>query len=134
MPLNQRFVETVSPGFLFGETNEVKCPTQSWDDVDSLAKYMRGKNSSAVGFMRFIYHPEHGKVYKDKGWVYFKGVKVSKEDALSGKAKKMYPNIPLTEIALSNIKCNNWDYCLYISEYGKLWPLHKDDVVVPSDS
>ena len=120
---------TVAPGLMFGETSEVKCPRESWDRPDELAQELKRKSGNAVGFRRFIYHPEHGKLFKDKGWVYFKGVKVSKEDALSGEAKRKYPDIPLTEIALSNIECNNWD-CLYIEEYGKLWPLNKDDIVV----
>ena len=131
-PLKQRFIMTVAPGFMFGETSEVKCPRASWDNSVELARELKSSQKSddyTVGFRRFIYHPERGKLFKDKGWVYFKGVEVSKEDALSGKAKEMYPNIPLTDIAISNIKCNNYD-CLYIEEYGKLWPLEKGDVVV----
>lgn len=129
IPLKQRFIMTVAPGFMFGETSEVKCPKESWDNPVELARELKRKRGNAVGFRRFIYHPEHGKLFKDKGWVYFKGVKVSKEDALSGKAKEKYPDIPLTNIAISNLKYNDWD-CLYIEEYGKLWPLEKGDVVV----
>lgn len=124
---------TVAPGFMFGETSEVKCPKESWDNPVELARELKLESKvsgeAAVGFRRFIYHPEHGQLFKDKGWVYFKGVKVSKEDALSDRAKARYPNIPLTDIAISNIKCNDWD-CLYIEEYNKLWPLQKGDVVL----
>ena len=132
IPLKQRFIMTVSPGFMFGETSEVKCPKKSWDSPVELALELKSSqkpDDATVGFRRFIYHPEHGKLFKDKGWVYFKGVKVNKEDALSGKAKERYPDIPLTETAISNIKYNDWD-CLYFKEYGKLWPLEKEDVVV----
>lgn len=132
-PLQQRFIMTVAPGFMFGETSEVKCPKESWDNPVDLAHELKSESKvsgdATVGFRRFIYSPEHGQLFKDKGWVYFKGVKVSKEAALSGRAKARYPNIPLTDIAISNIKCNNWD-CLYIEEYNKLWPLQKGDMVV----
>ena len=123
---------TVAPGLMFGETSEAKCTKESWDNPVELARELKSSqksNDATVGFKRFIYHPKHGKLFKDRGWVYFKGVKVSKEDALSGKAKEKYPDIPLTDIAITNIKCNNLD-CLYIEEYGKLWPLNKDDMVI----
>lgn len=132
IPLKQRFIMTVAPGFMFGETSEVKCPKESWDNPVELARELKSTSKSddnVVGFRRFIYHPEHGKLFKDRGWVYFKGVVVSKEDVLSGKAKEKHPDIPLTDVAISNIKYNNWD-CLYIEEYGKLWPLEKGDIVV----
>lgn len=44
-------------------------------------------------------------------------------------AEVAHPEIHLTDIAISNIKYNDWD-CLWIEEYGKLWPFDEDDKMV----
>ena len=127
--LNYRFIETVQPGFFFGDTYEMKWPKESWTNVESLAKELAATSNMVVGFKRFIYDPSYGKRYFDKGWVYFKGRKFTMDDCLSGKAKQQCPSIPLTQIAIDNIRNNKFD-CLYLEDYGKLWPLEKDDLVI----
>lgn len=130
VPLEHRFIETVSPGLFFGDTCEMKWPKASWSDPTALARELkRRKKSSAVRFMRFVYDPAEGKTYLDDGWQYFGGVKLTREDCLSGKAKKKFPNVPLTEIALSNIKYNGWDV-LYVQSCNVLWPLNEGDQVI----
>ena len=125
-----RFIETVSPGFLFGETCDIKWPSKSWLDVHRLADELKRKSKTeAVGFRRFIYDPSYGKQYLDPDWKYFKGRKFTMAECLDGIAKKICPSIPLNDIAMSNIRNNKWDV-LYMQEYCKLWPLEEDDEVL----
>lgn len=128
--LTHRFIETVQPGFFFGDTCEVKWPKQSWTNIQDIANELKNDNdSNVVGFRRFIYDPSCGKKYLDNGWIYFIGRKFTMQECLNGYAKTQCPNIPLTDIAISNIKCNKID-CLYIEDACKLWPLNKEDMVL----
>jgi hypothetical protein len=133
VPLNCRFVETVSPGFFFGDTCESRCPKESWSDAHSLARDMRreSKDRNAVGFRRFVYDPERGKTYLDEGWIYFKGRGFTKSELLSGTAERSCPEIKkaLTSTAKCNIEYNNWN-CIFIEKTHSLWPLHEEDVVL----
>ena len=130
VPLSCRFIETVSPGFFFGDTCEMKWPKQSWTDCATLANELKQSGSSSVGFRRFIYDPCNGKTYLDEGWKYFKGRKFTKDEILSGFAQIACPSMQLTDIAVSNVKSNGWD-CLWLAESNKLWPLGKEDRVMP---
>jgi len=133
VPPEHRFIEIVSPGLFFGDTCEIKWPKKSWSDSAALARELKrgskDRKVPAVGYMRFVYDPAEGKTYLDDGWQYFGGVKLTKEECLSGKAKEKFPDIPLTEIALFNIKYNGWDV-LYVQSCNVLWPLHEGDQVV----
>lgn len=129
--LNCRFIETVQPGFFFGDTYEIKWPKQSWTNIREVANELKNNNDSiAVGFKRFIYDPTCGKRYLDKGWIYFSGIVFTAKDCLNGLAKKQCPNIPLTDIAISNIKSNKINRVLYIEDACKLWPLNEEDIVL----
>jgi len=128
IPLEWRFIETVSPGFFFGDTSEWRMPEREWADEQALAFKLKQAGGRAVGFRRFIYDPCNGKTYIDRGWKYFKGRKFTKEEILSGFAKQVCPGIPLTDIAISNVKNNGWD-CLWLADSCKLWPLEKEDKV-----
>ena len=132
VPLEHRFIETVSPGFFFGDTCEMKWPKQSWTDCEAVAKELRRKkNSTAVGFMRYIYDPAEGKVYLDDGWQYFVGEKFTNSELVSGEAEKRCPSLSkaMNSIARGNIKSNRWD-CVWIEKYGKIWPLYSGDSVI----
>jgi hypothetical protein len=124
-------VETVQPGFLFGDTDETRCQDDGvWPDVRALAIWLKRRIGSAVGFRRFVYDPVKGKTYLDPGWVYYRGTVIPKEDVLSGKAERDDPRFPATVILKSNVKDNDWD-CLWIATYRKAWPFMRDkDVFV----
>ena len=129
VPLNYRFIETISPGFFFGDACEMKWPKHSWTDCVALANELAQSGSSSVGFRRFTYDLCNGKTYLDEGWKYFKGRKFTKDEILSGFAKQVCPDIPLTDNAISNVKSNGWD-CLWLADSCKLWPLNKEDRVM----
>lgn len=131
IPPSHRRVETVQPGFLFGDTGELKCPDDKvWSDKKALAAWLKRRSSHAVGFRRFVYDPEEGKRYLDPGWVYYRGTVIPKEDVLSGKAEKDHPGLPVTDTLKTNLEHNGWD-CLWLATYRKVWPFERDtDVFV----
>lgn len=128
IPLEWRFIETVAPGLFFGDASEWRYPEKEWADEQALAAKLKKSKDRAVGFRRFIYDPCNGKTYLDEGWKYFRGRKFTRQEILSGFAKQVCPDMPLTDIAISNIKSNGWD-CLWLEDYHKLWPLEKEDKV-----
>ena len=129
IPPTHRWVETVRPGFLCGDTDEVRCPEDGiWPDARALAAWLKRRHGSVVGFRRFVYDPEKGKTYLDPGWVYYRGKVILKEDVLSGKAERDDPRFPATLTLKSNLKNNDWD-CLWIATYQKAWPFERDEDV-----
>lgn len=135
IPPSYRWVESMSPGFFFGDTDEVRCPDDGiWTDARALAAWLKRKISSAVGFRRFVYDPERGKTYLDPGRVYYRGTVIPKEDILSGKAEKDDPRLPVTDVLKTNLVHNGWD-CLWLPTYRKVWPFERDrDVFVSGES
>lgn len=129
IPPAHRWVESVRPGFLFGDTDETRCPDDEvWTDVRALVTWLKHRSGSAVGFRRFVYDPERGKTYLDPGWVYYRGTVIPKEDVLSGKAERNDPRFPATDTLKNNVKYNDWD-CLWIATYRKAWPFKRDEDV-----
>ena len=125
-----RFVEIISPGFFFADQAEAKVPKELWDgDDEALAGHLTKKHDEAVAFRRITYSPSEGKLYKDKGWIYFKGVRIKRNDILSGKAEKTYPDLKLNDIARKNVEYNKYDV-IWFRDYGKIWELDKDDKVL----
>ena len=135
IPPAHRWVESVRPGLFFGDTDEMRCPDDEvWSDARALAAWLKHKSSNAVGFRRFIYDPEKGKLYLDPGWVYYRGTVIPKADVLSGKAERDDPRFQATGILRANVKNNDWD-CLWIATYRKMWPFIRDkDVFVCADA
>ena len=58
VPLKQRHVVAISPGFFFADDTEMKWPKKSWEDVETLSKELEKKDAGYVAFRRFIYDPE----------------------------------------------------------------------------
>lgn len=137
IPPSYRWVESVQPGFFFGDTDEMICPDDGvWTDARALAAWLKRRNGKAVGFRRFVYDPEEGKTYLDPGWVYYRGTVIPKEDALSGKAERDDPRFKATatDTLKANVKYNDWD-CLWLATYRKVWPFRRDvDVFVHADA
>lgn len=47
IPPTHRWVESVRPGFFFGDTDEMRCPDDGvWSDVKALAAWLKRKSSS----------------------------------------------------------------------------------------
>ena len=129
IPPSHRWVETVRPGFFFGDTEELRCPDDGvWSDAKALVAWLKRKSDSAVGFRRFVYDPEKGKTYLDPGWVYYRVKVIPQEDVLSGKAERDDPRFKSSDTLKSNLKHNNWD-CLWIATYQKAWPFERDEDV-----
>jgi len=126
-----RWVETVRPGCLCGDTDEVRCPDDRvWSDTAALVAWLKHRSDNTVGFRRFAHDLEGGKTYLDPGWVYFRGMVIPKGDVLSGKAERDDPRFPATGVLMNNLKDNDWD-CLWIATYCKVWPFERDrDVFV----
>ena len=122
VPLNQRHLVAISPGFFFADDTTMKWPKENWEDDESLAEALKKKNANYVAFRRFIYDPEDGKVFLDKGWVYFGGEVYDSKDVVSGKV-----NLPVTDIAVSNIEYNNIKKVFWFPNFGKMYPLNKED-------
>lgn len=135
IPPAHRWVESVRPGFFFGDTDEMRCPDDGvWTDARALAAWLKRRNGNAVGFRRFVYDPKKGKTYFDPGWVYYRGTVISKEDVLSGKAERDDPRFKATYILKSNVENNDWD-CLWIVTPYTMWPFRRDvDVFVHADA
>ncbi len=124
------FVEVSSPGFFFADIAELKVPKDIWDDERKLARYLRSKEKHYVGFRRIVYSSDKGKTYFDKGWCYFRGIVVRREDVVSGLAEKIHPTLKLTEIGKGNMINNQWDG-LYLKDFGeRMWQFTEDDEFV----
>ena len=125
IPLKQRHVIAISPGFFFADDYEMKWPKKSWEDDATLAKELEKKDEGFVAFRRFIYDPEEGKRYLDKGWVYFGGEVYDGKDVVDGKV-----NLPVSDIAVRNIENNNFKKVIWFPNAGKMYPLNKEDKFV----
>ena len=122
IPLKQRHLVAISPGFFFADDTEMKWPKKSWEDPEAIAKELEKKDSGYVAFRRFIYDPEEGQVFLDKGWVYFGGEVYDGKDVVDGKV-----NIPVSDIAVRNIENNNFKKVIWFPDAGKMYPLNKQD-------
>ena len=122
IPLKQRHLVAIAPGFFFADDTEMKWPKKSWEDDAALAHALDKMDNGYVAFRRFIYDPEKGQVFLDKGWVYFGGKVYKGKDILEGKA-----DFPCSEIGLRNIENNHIDKVLWFKESGKMYPLNKTD-------
>ena len=122
VPLKHRHVLAISPGLLFADDYEMKWPKENWEDIDSLAKALHKKDTGYVGFRRFIYDPEEGQVFLDKGWVYFGGEVYDGKDVVDGKV-----NLPVSDIAIRNIENNDFKTVIWFPDAQKMYPLNKQD-------
>ena len=86
IPLKQRHLVAISPGFFFADDTEMKWPKKNWESPEAIAKDLVKEDNGYVAFRRFIYDPEEGQVFLDKGWVYFGGKLYKGKDILEGKA------------------------------------------------
>lgn len=122
IPLKQRHVVAIAPGFFFADDYEMKWPKKNWEDPEAIAKDLVKKDSGYVAFRRFIYDPEEGQVFLDKGWVYFGGEVYKGKDILAGNA-----DFPCSEIGLRNIENNKIEKVVWFNDTQKMYPLDKDD-------
>ena len=129
VPPAHRWIEALSVGLLFGDYVGLKCPSDEWCDSKGAARFVANASSKFVGFRRFVYDPECGKKYMDPGWVYFKGVKINKEDVISGIAQKEHKELEVTDILRSNVKSNNFDIIWFRDEH-RVYPFYDDDVFI----
>lgn len=125
IPLKQRHVCVISPGIFFADDHEMKWPEKSWEDNEAIAKELKKKGAGYVAFRRFIYDPEEGRVFLDKGWIYFRGEMYNSKDVVDGKV-----NIPVTDIAVNNIKNNNLKGIIWFPQIEKMYPLNEEDKFV----
>ena len=122
IPLKQRHLVAISPGFFFADDTEMKWPKKSWEDPEDIAKELEKKDSGYGAFRRFIYDPEEGQVFLDKGWVYFGGKLYKGKDILEGKA-----DFPCSEIGMRNIENNGIKEVVWFPDAKKMYPLNKED-------
>lgn len=122
IPLKRRFIVAISPGFFFADDTEIKWPKKSWEDDAALARALDKMDNGYVAFRRFIYDPETGKRYLDRGWVYFGGKVYNGQDVIDGKT-----DFDGSDIAKRNIENNHIDKVLWFKESGKMYPLNKTD-------
>ena len=122
IPLKQRNLVAISPGFFFADDYEMKWPKKSWEDPEAIAKELEKKDSGYVAFRRFIYDPEEGQVFLDKGWVYFGGEVYDGKDVVDGKV-----NLPVSDIAVRNIANNGFKTVIWFPDAQKMYPLNKQD-------
>ena len=122
IPLKQRYLVAIAPGFFFADDTEMKWPKKNWEDPESIAKDLAKEDNGYVAFRRFIYDPEEGKVFLDKGWVYFGGEVYDGKDVVDGKV-----NLPVSDIAVRNIENNNFKTVIWFPGAGKMYPLDKED-------
>jgi hypothetical protein len=122
VPLKQRHLVAISPGFFFADDYEMKWPKKSWEDDEALAKALKKMGEGFVAFRRFIYDPEDGQKYLDKGWVYFGGEVYDGKDVVDGKV-----NLPVSDIAVRNIENNNFTTVIWFPDAQKMYPLNKND-------
>ena len=125
IPLKQRHLVAISPGFFFADDYEMKWPKTNLEDPEAIAKDLAKKDNGYVAFRRFIYDPEEGQVFLDKGWVYFGGEVYDGKDVVDGKV-----NLPMSDIVVKNIKSNNFKTVIWFPEAEKLYPLNKEDKFV----
>lgn len=127
LPTHRR-IETVQPGLLFADTFERTWTDDSWgDDYEIAKKLLSDRNRDfVVGFKRFVYDPEQGKKYLDDGWVFFKGIVISKEDVLSGEAERKHEGFHVNDTLRFNVKANKIDV-IWFREYGKIWQFYSED-------
>ena len=122
VPLKQRRLVAISPGFFFADDYEMKWPKKSWEDDEALAKALKKMGEGFVAFRRFIYDPEDGQKFMDKGWVYFGGEVYDGKDVVNGKV-----NLPVSDIAVRNIENNNFTTVIWFPDAQKMYPLNKQD-------
>ena len=122
VPLKQRHLVAISPGFFFADDYEMKWPKKNWADDEALAKSLLKENEGYVAFRRFIYDPEEGQVFLDKGWVYFGGEMYDGKDVVDGKV-----NLPVSDIAVRNIENNNFKTVIWFPDAQKMYPLNEND-------
>lgn len=128
VPLSHRHVMAISPGLLFADTNEMKWARKSWEDAEAVAKKLRDTREGYVAFRRFIYDPEKGQLFLDKGWVYFDGKLLKGKDVVDGKTE-----YKCSDIAKSNIINNKMKYVVWFPATGKLYPFEKHDRFIGED-
>ena len=122
------WVELLYVGMFFGDTSNVKLPTDKCEDVNTLAAYLATENKDAVAFRRFRY-TEDGPEYLDTGWVYFRGIPIDREEILSERVKETYPDFPLGDILKHNVKDNDFDV-IWFKDYNKAYPFYENDTFV----
>lgn len=122
IPLKQRHLVAIAPGFFFADDTEMKWPKKNWEDPVAIAKDLAKEDNGYVAFRRFIYDPEEGKVFLDKGWVYFGGKVYKGKDILAGKA-----DFPCSEIGMRNIENNGIKEVVWFPDAQKMYPLDKED-------
>ena len=122
IPLKQRHLVAIAPGFFFADDTEMKWPKKNWEDPEAIAKDLAKEDDGYVAFRRFIYDPEEGKVFLDKGWVYFGGKVYKGKDILAGKA-----DFPCSEIGMRNIENNGIKEVVWFHDAQKMYPLDKED-------
>ena len=119
------WVELLYVGVFFGDTNKVKLPADKCEDVKTLAAYLVSEDKDAVAFRRFKY-TEDGPEYLDKGWVYFRGVRIAREEILSECVTETYPDFPLGDTLKKNVEYNKFDV-IWFKDYNRVYPFHEDD-------
>lgn len=122
------WVELLYVGVFFGDTSKVKFPADKCEDVKTLAAYLAPWAQATVAFRCFKY-TEDGPEYLDKGWVYFRGVPIDKEEILSGRVKETHPDFPLGGTLMQNVKYNNFDI-IWFKGYDRVYPFREDDTFV----
>lgn len=126
IPPTHRRIETVQPGLLFADTFELTWADDSWGSDEEIAKKLLRDKDYVVGFKRFVYDPEQGKKYLDDGWVFFKGIVISKEDVLSGEAERKHEGFHVNDTLRFNVKANKIDV-IWFKSYGKIWQFYDSD-------
>ena len=131
IPIEHRFILTISPSFFVADSSELKWPTKAWADEKALVKEVAAKYPNIIGLRRFYYDPARGQTFVDKGWLYFGDlVLVKREDALAKDWQRRLPGVRLSDIARSNIKINGFERCVYIKQTGNLYDLRDEDRII----
>ena len=125
VPMKQRRVVAISPGLFFADDWEMKWPKASWEDEVALARELHKKDMSLVAFRRFIYDPEDGQKFMDKGWVYFGGKIYKGADVVAGKS-----DFPCGDITKNNIENNHIKNVVWFSDAHEMYPLNRNDKFV----
>ena len=126
IPPTHRRIETVQPGLLFADTFELTWADDSWGPDEEIVKKLLRDKDYVVGFKRFLYDPEQGKKYLVDGWVFFKGIVISKEDVLSGEAERKHEGFHVNDTLRFNVKANKIDV-IWFKSYGKIWQFYDSD-------
>lgn len=122
VPMKQRRLVAIAPGLFFADDYEMKWPKKTWEDDKALAKALLKKDGSLVGFRRFIYDPEDGQKFLDRGWVYFGGKKYKGKDVIAGKI-----DFECSDIGRRNIEDNHIENIVWFPNAHKMYPLHNED-------